>query len=290
MCARMDDRNFKLAMAGAATALAAVIVFLRFCGDLSLPPKPPPPTVTIAGANDILTASSATPAAWQAFLEKDAAQAGVAVPTVAVMSRALPHRGEDKRRTLTPGDPPIDVAGLRLTLEVGGADGEPPDLILGIENLGDVDVAYQVVTRPSGNAAACHSRDVLPYDANVLLARRRERRSECSYRDGMVLNIDRVETVELPPLAAWYVSRLPAAAMALDTRLTAGHRPLSKAPLCNTMMSQVIRSGLESGRIEWRDLVDFFARHRCDTYQFPKEYKAFRKDNERSLPVVSFDP
>jgi len=282
----MDDRTFKLAVGGGAAALVAVIVFLRFCGDLSVAPKPPPPHVTSASASQILISSSQTPAAWRAFVEKDAAQANVPVPAVADLGRVFPHKLDDKRRSLAPGDPPLDVAGLRLRVEVATQDGDS-DIVLDIENLGEVDLAYQVVTRPSGNAAVCRSRQVLFYDANVVGPRRRERRSECTYRSGQSLKIDRVETVELPPLAAYYVSRLPAGMLTLDTRLVVGHKPLSHALTCNVMMSQAIRSGLESGEIEWRDLVDFYARHRCDTYQFPEGYKAFRKDAQLPLPVIS---
>ena len=40
------------------------------------------------------------------------------------------------------------------------------------------------------------------------------------------------------------------------------------------------------GDIGWRDLVDFYARHRCQTYQFPSSYRAFKSDGERPIPAV----
>jgi hypothetical protein len=283
----MPDGTFKLIVGGVAIAVAGLIVLLRFCGDLALPAKPPAPTMAASQASDVMIASSATPAAWHAFLAKDAATAGVPAPSPDAMAKALPHKVDDKPRTLSPGDPPLEVAGLRLSLEVAAVDSDAASLILAIENLGETDLAYQVVTRPSVRGAACNSRDLLWYDANVVTARRRERRTECTYRDGLELHVERVETVELVPLSAWYVSRVPPSALNLDTRLTRGHQAMNKAPLCNVMMSQAIRSGLESGQIEWRDLVDFYARHRCDTYPFPKRYKAFRKDHEHQLPYVS---
>jgi len=47
---------------------------------------------------------------------------------------------------------------------------------------------------------------------------------------------------------------------------------------------------IRSGDIEWRDLVDFFARHRCNTYSFFDRYKAFQGDGLEKLPVLEGDP
>jgi hypothetical protein len=52
-------------------------------------------------------------------------------------------------------------------------------------------------------------------------------------------------------------------------------------------VSQAVRSGLEQGQIGWRDLVDFYARHRCPTYRFPSSYRAFRSDGERQVPDIA---
>jgi hypothetical protein len=283
----MDDRTFKLAVGGGAAALVGVIVLLRFCGSLSVAPLPPAPAVaSTQSARDILVASSETAAAWQAFVEKDAKAAGIAAPSAAELGRVLPYAVDETRRSIAPGDAPIEVAKLRLHAEVARADGDA-DLVLVIENRGASDLAYHVVTRPSMAPTLCHSRQVLFYDANVVEAHSEVRRSECVYRDGDTLQIDRVETIELSRLSSYYVSRLPAAMLTLDTRLTVGHKPLGTAVPCNVMMSQVIKSKLESGVITWRDLADFYARHRCDTYPFPEQYKAFTSDNQRELPAVS---
>ena len=284
----MDDRTFKLIVGGCTAALVGVLMFVRFCGDLSVPAKPPPPVATVAtggNATDLLVSASASASAWEQFLINDASSAHVATPKPAEMTRVLPHKVDDKPFTLSVGGEPNEVAGVLLSVDREGS-GDEAMLVLTIENRTDIDLAYEVVTRPSVGERTCQSREILFYDANVVGARRRERRSECVYREDMVLAVQRVETVELPPLAGWYVSRLPPSALTLETRLTKGHKPFSGAPVCNVMMSQAIRSGLETGEIEWRDLVDFYARHRCDTYQFPQGYKAFRKDGERQPPVV----
>jgi hypothetical protein len=292
MCARRAGVNevsprFVFAVGGGAFAIVVGIVVLRFCGALSLPPKPPKPAPpTIGAAEDILAASAATPAAWQAFIEKDAAAAGIATPGVGDLSRPFPYKVDEKKRELVVGGPPIDAAGLRLSLEVAEPEGSPV-LALVIENLADVDVAYSIATRPSRGSMACQTRDLILHDGMAIGARDRERRSECEWKEESTLHVDRVETIELPPLSAWYVRRVPPAAVSLDTRLHRGHKPRAKMTPCNVMMSQAIRSALETGETTWRDLVDFYARHRCDTYQFPKGYKAFKEHNQYALPVVA---
>ena len=49
---------------------------------------------------------------------------------------------------------------------------------------------------------------------------------------------------------------------------------------------EAVRAGLERGEIGWRDLVDFYARHRCQTYQFPISYRAFSAEGAMRLPVA----
>lgn len=281
----MNDRAFNLVVLAGGAALVAAIAALRFCGDLTVAPVPPPPTLAQTSTREALAESSESAEAFRALVEKDAATAGVTAPTPEELARVLPYRVDTQPRTLAPGQPPIDAAGIAVHAEIATADGES-DLILVVENHGDRDLAYRVVTRPSVPPAACQARQILFYDANVVAAHGNVRRSECVYRDDTTLEVSRIETVELPPLASYYVSRLPAAMLTLDARLTVGHKPLGRAVPCKVMMSQAIRSGVENGEIGWRDLVDFYARHRCDTYQFPEEYKAFTKDGERSLPAV----
>lgn len=284
MATSTDERTFQLATLGGAAALAAILFAVRFCGGVSMPAKPPPPHVDTAGARDVLASHDATPLAYKGFLENDAHDAQVPVPTVEAMGKKLVYTLDENKRGLQPGDPPVEVGGLKLQAVIqAGARGD--DLVLVIQNPSDVDLAYDVVTAPSYGTQACGQRRVLALDANVVAHHSEERRSECVYRDGMVLGIEKVETLQLSPLEAYYVSRVPPLALGLDVRLAAGHKP--GAPVCNISMSQSIRAAIENGTTTWRDLVDFYARHRCDTYQFPDGYRAFSSDGEHPLPVVS---
>jgi hypothetical protein len=129
---------------------------------------------------------------------------------------------------------------------------------------------------------------ILAHDAIVVGRGKQVQRTECIYRSGMSLAIERVESVALPPLSSAYVSRLPPAAFGADARMARGHRPDLPAGMavCSTVASQSVRSDIENGTIAWRDLVDFYARHSCETYQFPEGYKAFEKNGARTLPAV----
>jgi hypothetical protein len=120
----------------------------------------------------------------------------------------------------------------------------------------------------------------------TIAAGHRETRLECAWRDGISLAVTRIETLELPALGTWYLNHVAPAAVGIEPRIARGHHPEIGAP-CVLAMPQAVRSGLERGEIGWRDLIDFYARHRCETYQFPYSYRAFRSDGERSVPAVS---
>lgn len=262
--------------------LGLAISTLQFCGAVSLPAKPPPPADTLAASQEVLRRSTQTESGWVASLDKDALAAGVEAPTPQAMSKKLVMRADEGTRTLAPGEPAIDAAGLRLSaVESGGT------LALVIENRATSDLAYRVVTRvrPDGG---CGRREVDAYNANVVPRGGREVRSECTYRGGMSLEISRVESIELSPLSAFYVSKVPPRARGAAARLAVGHEPdlPGGAQVCNIAVSQALRAGLDSGAIQWRDLVDFYARHRCETYQFPLQYRAFVRDGERPLPAA----
>jgi hypothetical protein len=281
-----EDRNFKLAVIGGAALVVAVIAPLRFCRTVELPAKPPPPRNDVP-AEQLLASTDASPRAWRGYVERDAQTAGLAVPSPEAMARALPYRLDDTRRTLEPGAS-AQVAGLQLSASVRRGDGGDDILVLAIENPSPTAVAYRVATRPNVGTAICHGRSILPYDAMVIGPGATVRRSECAYRKGMYLHVDRVEVVELAPLPALYVSRVAPPAVGLESRLALGHRPVLPRGVatCAVVASRGALAALEAGTLGWRDLVDFYARHRCDTYSFPDSYRAFTRDGERPLPVV----
>jgi hypothetical protein len=275
----ISDEQFRFGVLGAGIVLVAGITVARFCGSVSLPPKPAAPSAS-GTTQQLVEDVNASPSVYQDHLAKDAMAAGVRTPTYDEMSRKLLYRVDEGRRVLEVGEPAIDAAGLKLTAQRSGNA-----LVLDIENTTRSDLAYLVVTTPTPNIAGCSAVEPLAFNAMVIAKGQHEVRVECAWRVGMAIAISRVETVELSPLSAWYVAQLSPGQLGIEDRISQGHqRP--KADRCIALASQVLRTGIENGEIGWRDLVDFYARHRCQTYVFPAEYRAFSADGQQKLPVV----
>lgn len=275
----ITDAQFRIGVGVAGIALVVAIASVRFCGRVSLPPKPPPPAVPHGTSSELLTRSSASPVVYQDFVARDAAQAGVRAPALEELSRKLPYRVDDARHVLEVGQPAAEIAGVRLrAIRIEDA------LALEIANATGSSIAYDVVTAPL--RAACTAAPARAFNAMTIRPDGRELRVECAWHEGIALAVTRVETVEVPPLSAWYLDHVPPSAVGIDPRIARGHLA-PEAGACGFAMAQAVRSGLERGEIGWRDLIDFYARHRCQTYQFPLSYRAFKTDGERSVPAVS---
>ncbi len=274
----MSDQQFRTGVFAGALVLVVAITSLRFCGSLSLPPKPAEPRGATGTSRQLLTRSTASPEVYRQFLQTDAELAGVRAPSIEDMARKFAYRVDEARHALEPGKPPIDVAGLRLHLEKTG-----DQVSLVIQNTVESDVAYHVVTNAS-TLRACSDVQPLPFNAMVLHKGGQETRAECLA--GTPIYVLKAETVEIPPLSAYYLSKLPTRLVGLDDHTARGHRAASSGEPCVASMPQVVQSGIEKGDIGWRDLVDFYARHRCQTYQFPSSYRAINADGQRQVPVV----
>src|SRR5262245_47101968 len=277
--------HFKIGVTVGAMLLVAGITFLRFCGSLSLPQRTAAPvassTEPATTSAGVLSKAAASPTTYRSFLASDAKRAGLPTPTTGQMSHKLTYRSDEARHVLEIGAAPIEVAGLRLHVE------RTADLfVLGIENRTSSELAYEVITQPMPRSAECNSARPLPFDAMVVGKTDRELRTECKWSAGIALVVTKVETLELEPLSAFYVRHVPPSIVGIEDRIARGHRVAETGDRCSPMVPQAVREGIDRGEIGWRDLVDFYARHRCQTYQFPLSYRAFKADNEATLPVV----
>lgn len=272
--------QFRTGVIAGGLVLVLVITYLRFCGSLSIPAKPPAPTGPTGTQKQLLSQATATPGMYLNFLERDAAAAGVRAPTPADMGKKLAYRVDDARHVLELGQPAIEVAGLRLHLERAG-----DAVTLAITNLEKSDLAYNVVTTSSVGTGLCNSVRPLPINAMVINKGGSEMRTECGFRDGISIIVTKVETVEVGTLSAYYLSEVPPTLVGIEDRLARGHHGVAAKEPCTAVISQVVRSGIDRGDIGWRDLVDFYSRHRCQSYSFPSSYRAFKSDNERPVPV-----
>lgn len=286
----ISEGQFRNGVIAGAIVLAVGISAIRFCGSVALPPKPSPPAGTAEpgeSSDQLLSRTANQPAAYRDFLAQDALAAGIRTPSVEDLARKLPYRVDDARHVLDVGKRGTVIAGLEITVVRAGES-----IALDIRNTTASDVAYLVVSAPTPSVAGCETARPLPFNAMVLGKGERETRVECEWRAGMAIAINRVETLELSPLSAWYVNHVPPEVIGIERRIARGHRGLTdKDPKekCVLMLGQAVRSGIENGEIAWRDLVDFYARHRCQTYTFPLGYRAFATDGQHSLPVTATD-
>jgi hypothetical protein len=277
----ITDTQFRIGVGLAGIALVAGIAAVRFGATVSLPAKPPPPKSPSGTSSELLTRSSASPAVYQDFVGRDAAAAGVRAPTIEELSRKLPYRVDEARHVIAVGQPALELAGVRLR-----AVRLNDRFALEVVNATDSDIAYDVVTAPLP-ATGCNAAPVQPFNAMTIARGRGETRVECGWHDGIALAVTRVETVEVSPLSAWYLSHVPPSVVGIPPRIGRGHYAPEATERCSAVVPQAVRSGLERGEIGWRDLIDFYARHRCQTYQFPLLYRAFKSDGEHPVPAVS---
>ena len=278
----ISDGQFRWGVIAGAVVLGLGISTVRFCGSVTLPPKPNPPTGVSGTSTQTLTKAAGTSAVYQDFLAKDASAAGVSTPSYEEMTRKLAFRADDARHLLEVGAAPIDVAGLRLAAVIAN-----DTLALEIKNTTNESLGYLIETTPTPNVADCMKARPLPLDVMVIEKGAKETRVECVYREGLAIAVTKVETVELNPLASHYLRQVPPALVGVDERVSRGHVPPKTKEPCSKIVSQAVRTGLERGEIAWRDLADFYSRHRCQTYSFPLGYRALTEDGQRQIPVTS---
>lgn len=277
----LSDTQFKAGVFGAAGVLVLGITLLRFCGSVSLPDKPALKEQPRGTSQDLANQTNASPVVYQDYLAKDASAAALRVPSLDDMQRKLLFRIDESRQVLEVGQDAITTAGLKLT-----ARRQDNTIVLEIENTTKSDLAYHVVTEPTPKIAGCNSATPLEHNAIVIAKDEKQTRVECSWHSGMAIAITLVETAEVMPLSAWYLNQIPPTQVGIADRVARGHRVPKGAERCISLSSQAVRSGLENGEIRWRDLVDFYARHRCQTYPFPATYRALTNDGQRRIPAM----
>jgi len=308
----LNDSAFRVAVVVAAVVLAGAVARLSFCRGGELPAIPPRPRARPVPVAKVTATVEADPGVYGEHLSRDSRALKIEPPvTPADMARVLVFESHDKPIALSPpgsgksrkgkgkgkskgasaSGSSTDVLGLRLSLSVEEIEGTPRrQMVLTIANTSDAYLAYHVVSHPSQGTRPCYEKLDLAHNAIALAPGQKVRRSECIYRNGYRLFVNRVETAVLPKLSYYYLSSLPPSALGLDLLSSRGHRPLAGHPLCRVFQSATLDESLRSGETTWRDLVDFYARHSCQTFTFPVGYKAFTRDGERPLPAVSAGP
>jgi hypothetical protein len=196
--------------------------------------------------------------------------------------------------TLSPGGPPWENDVLRLsaraealTIDMAQGKYQSEHLILTIQNKTHSHVVYRVDTSPDSGKKKCLGKGDLEHNAIALAPDETIERTECTYRSGAKLLVQRVETLVVPPLSYYFASMVFPAHVGLDERATRGHKAPARAKLCSSEIpQQAIARATEQGTATWRDVMDFYGRHSCDRHTFPEGYRAFANSGERTLPVT----
>jgi hypothetical protein len=282
-------RKFGIGVAVGALVVLAIGVFARFDYTVALPQKPPPPPPPDTSA--LRRMDFENPEVYKGYLERDSATYGVDRTSPDELEQPFAYEQSAEPHELGPGDS-FDTGMLRLSvrvekLEVRSRTGKSATehLVLRIENRRQHPVAYHVVTKLNGGSdETCNKKGSLTHNAIAIPAGGSVERSECFFRSRMTLVVKQVEAMELPPLSYFYVSRLFPPHIGLLDRTAAGHKIPVGEP-CATVPQQAILLGMEKGTVSWRDVIDFYARHRCETYDFVLGYRAFTAKDQYKLPV-----
>jgi hypothetical protein len=285
-------RPLPFVLVGAGALVILLGVMLRFDYDLEallppLPARPAPPD-----REESLRRTDFTPQMWAAYVSEDAGRFLVPAPRPGDLEAPFDHERIDERQVLLPGET-VETRYLRIGARVEKHTAtrdrgtySTAHLVLTIENRTNRFVAYQIETGVGASPQACLRKGDVPHNAIALAPGETIKRTECVFRKGMRVTLRRIEAMAIPEISYHYVSALYPPHAGLDGRPTRGHRPTRGEP-CTAIPEQAIRVGMERGTVTWRDVIDFYARHRCETYIFPAGYKAFTRKGELPLPVTA---
>jgi hypothetical protein len=176
---------------------------------------------------------------------------------------------------------------LSLRREEGAIDGKhsfrADHLVLEIENRTAHHLAYRVTSKFPATAR-CEAKGVIPHNAVALRPHEKVTRTECLFQSAPRLDIVVAEVMEIPALSYYYVSRLTPGLVLYETRTAAGHTIPKGAACPQTFSWRDVRDGAARGEVEWRDIIDFYARHNCDEYAFFTGYR-YHLQGGTALPV-----
>jgi hypothetical protein len=268
-------------------------VYLRFDYDPPAPHRPAKPRIV---ASAVVGAADSSPGLYRAQLAKDATDFNVPATSPEDLGGVFSYDTSDPHAQLVSGGL-VETRDLKLTVRVGPVNATYTNgsatfdhVVLHIENKTNTPVAYRVDTSPMAAPGKCLMKGDLAHDALAIGPHETIERTECGAKssgDGVV--VDHVETMVLPALSFFYVSRLFPPHIGLDPRATRGHRP-PRGATCENIPEQSIRRGMEKGQASWRDVIDFYARHNCEKYMFPVGYRAYSKPDQYTLPVIKVAP
>jgi hypothetical protein len=290
----LEGKPLALAVLLAGALAIGVGVFVLHSASAPPPtperPRPPPPVSMMVNSD-----MRFSPVFYRTQLEQDAKAFGIQTPAWDDITQPNPYFDELKEKQHLRIKAPIETRHLRVSLEIGkiasvlegqtmGAD----HLILRIENRTPLYLAYRIQTSVT-ERRKCANKGEIPHNAVAIGPNQTIMRTECLYRKDEAVDVNRIEVVEMPALSAYYVSRLPPNATLYDPRTFSGHVGFRGHDGCQQTFSwREIKEGVDQKQFEWRDVIDFYARHNCSEYSFFKAYR-YRTDTNAPLPARPLD-
>jgi len=235
-----------------------------------------------------------SPLYYRALIEQDAKFYGIPAPSYEDLQQPNPYFDELREKQRLRIKAPIETRHLRVSLEVTKQVATLENhtltsdhLTLRIENRTSMYLAYRINTSVP-ERGKCINKGNISHNAMMIEPNQTILRTECIYRKSEQVDVLSIEVIELPPLSAYYVSRLPPNSVLYDARTFAGHMPPKGAICAQTFSWREIKDGLEKNELGWRDVLDYYARHNCSEYSFYKSYR-YRGDPSAPLPARPLD-
>jgi hypothetical protein len=288
----MEGKTLGLAVGLTGLAVIVVGTLVLYSGEpppAPEPPQPPPPPEVLM--NSVLKYSQPV---WMALVETDAKNFKIPAPTLQDLSQPNGYFHELTASRRLKVRTSLETAHLKISLEISkrraSMDGQSfamEHLVLRIENRTATYLAYRVDTTVT-DRAKCSSKGDIPHNSLVLEPRQILLRTECLYRNDESVDVRNVQVIELPPISAYYISRLPPNQTLTDPRTSSGHVPLAGTVCPQTFSWREIQDGIDKKQLGWRDVIDFYARHNCDEYSFFRSYR-YRSDPGAPLPARPLD-
>jgi hypothetical protein len=284
-----------LVLAVSATGIGIILVGTLVLHSAGAPPPAPArPEIPPPLSSLINTEQRYSPLYYRALVEQDAKFYNVPAPAYEDLQQPNPYFEELRTKKRLRIKSPFETRHLRISLEVtkematlANHTLNSDHLTLRIENRTQLYLAYRIPTSVP-DKEKCANKANISHNAVMIEPGQTITRTECLYRKDEQVDLLGIEVIELPPLSAYYISRLPPSPVLYDPRTFAGHMP-PKAEICSQTFSwRDIKDGIEKQAFGWRDVIDFYARHNCSEYTFFKSYR-YRGNPSDPLPARALD-
>jgi len=227
---------------------------------------------------------------FHAQLEADARAFGVEPSSLEVLKRPNPFFDEiDTPVVVAPGklwrSPHIElrVSIEKVTYRQRGAAVTANHSVAYVTNTSRKPLAYLLRLR-SAERGECPARGARTHNAMSLAPGQRAQVVVCA---GMgSVQIDELRVLEVTPIGAVYVSKVPPVAVGHDAVTSGAHRGLADAPLCTKVPGVTLAQRIRAGVLSWEDVADYYSRHNCERDQIGLDYR-LETSPVVHLPVAS---